>query len=317
MRKLGLTQTRRAPGQKRSLEENLLTNTNELSATTRLFSAGVIRELATRGQSALFARLLELSPVRQQCESNATVGDAYESAFSVLKKVGLRHEYIYRAALTEKILLGVHSLKTASMLTEFRAGKSKADLIILNGTATVYEIKSERDSLSRLIEQIANYQKVFAKIYVISAEVHVDSVLSMVPECVGIVSLSPRGRISTKRVAVYQPELVCPTAICDSLRISEACEVLRDLGIAVPNVPNIRLHAEIRNIFSGLDPAAAHVSMVRVLKQSRNLASLGELVDQLPRSLHAAALTMRIKRGDHKRLIDAMATPLPQAMSWT
>ncbi|MEI9986083.1 MAG: sce7726 family protein [Aliidongia sp.] len=53
-------------------------------------------------------------------------------------------------SVTQKILMGKHSLRTASMLNEFRAGSCKADLVILNGTATVYEIKSERDSLTRL-----------------------------------------------------------------------------------------------------------------------------------------------------------------------
>lgn len=76
--------------------------------------------------------------------SGATVGDVFDQAFEILKVAGQRDEYIYRAAISQKILMGTHSLRTASMLNEFRAGSSKADLVILNGTATVYEIKSER-----------------------------------------------------------------------------------------------------------------------------------------------------------------------------
>ena len=128
---------------------------SQLSATTRLFSPGVFREMAKKGRSPLFTRLLGLSKVRDLCAADATVGHAFESAFGVLKTIGLRDEYVYRAALTNKVLMGTHSLNTACMLTEFRVGACKADLVILNGTATVYEIKSERDSLSRLANRSA------------------------------------------------------------------------------------------------------------------------------------------------------------------
>lgn len=88
----------------------------------------------------MLSRLLELSEMPHRCGDNATVGDALDSAFDVLKTAGLRDEYVYRAAITHKILLGTHSLNTACMLNEFRVGVCKADVAILNGTATVYEI---------------------------------------------------------------------------------------------------------------------------------------------------------------------------------
>jgi hypothetical protein len=63
----------------------------------------------------------------------------------VLKRSGLRDKYVYKAALTQRVLMGKHSLRTACMLSEFRVGDRKADITILNGTTTVYEIKSDRD----------------------------------------------------------------------------------------------------------------------------------------------------------------------------
>jgi len=83
----------------------------------------------------------------------------FERAFSLLEREGYRHEYVYKAALTQKIFLGRHSLQTASMLSEFRVGQCKADLVILNGTSTVYEVKSERDSLDRLERQVAAWTR--------------------------------------------------------------------------------------------------------------------------------------------------------------
>jgi hypothetical protein len=56
--------------------------------------------------------------------------------------------------------------------------------------------------------------------------------------------------------------------------------------------------------------------MVRTLKHTRNLAPVSDLVDQLPASLHAAALSVPVRRADHGRLIEAVATPLNAAMAW-
>lgn len=94
------------------------------------------------------------------------------------QREGYRHEYIYKAAPTHKILLGKHSLHSASVINEFRVGECKADVAILNGTATVYEVKSERDSLAWLERQIRANATVFAKVYVIASESHIQAVLT-------------------------------------------------------------------------------------------------------------------------------------------
>jgi hypothetical protein len=289
---------------------------SQLSAMSRLFSSSVFREMATKGRSPLFSRLMRLTEVNEKCGVEPTVGDAFDAAFSILKAMGRRDEYIYRAALTRRVLMGKHSLKTACMLTEFRAGACKADLVILNGTATVYEIKSERDSLVRLSNQVENYQKVFAKTYVIASEDHVDSVLKIVPRDIGVLKLSMRYQISTVREADDRPDRICPTTVCESLRHAEACEILASLGIEIPDVPNTQRHEAMRACFERLNPIDVHMAMVATLKRSRNLAPLTDFVGRLPQSLHAAALSIDVRRADQDRIIDAVSAPLSVAMTW-
>jgi hypothetical protein len=289
----------------------------QLSALTRLFSAAVFREMAKTGRSGLFRRLLEQTNLIEHVGYRATVGDTFDSAFEILKVAGHRDEYIYRAAISHKVLMGTHSLHTASMLNEFRAGSCKADLVILNGTATVYEIKSERDSLARLANQVENYKRVFAKVNVIASASHIDGVLATVPDDVGVICLSKRYRITTVRDAVDCPARICPMTVFESLRIAESVAILRAMGVTVPQVPNTQRHAVMRDLFAALDPIALHVEMVRTLKRTRDLAPLGELVDRLPKSLQAAALSVSVRRSDHPRLVDATATPLRAAMAWS
>jgi len=290
--------------------------TDQLAAISRLFSSSVVHEMARKGKSPLFARLVTQSQVLRSMSLSERVYTVFEAAFSLLKREGYRHEYIYKAALTHKILLGKHSLQTASMIHEFRVGDCKADVAILNGTATVYEVKSERDSLTRLERQIAAYATVFAKVYVIAAESHLRAVANTVPDSVGILCLNSRHQISTLRDAVDQPERTSPGAIFDSIRTEEARMILSSFGVSVPRVPNTELHAVLREAFVKLDPIQAHEGMVRVLKRTRNLLPLSALVDQLPPSLQTAALSVPLRKVDHQRLVAAVNTPLMDAMGW-
>lgn len=214
------------------------------------------------------------------------------------------------------MLLGTHSLKTASIISEFRVGDCKADIVILNGTATAYEIKSERDSLSRLRKQIAAYMKVFAAVNVIVGENHLKAVLDSVSEDIGVLKLSDRYQISTVREAQNVPSRTDPRAIFDSISLREAELVLMDLGVAVPDVPNTRRYRELSNCFAELDPTSVHASMVRTLRRTRDLASLDALIKELPSSLHSAVLSLRMRRQDHARLVKSMEIPISKAARW-
>lgn len=268
------------------------------------------------GRSPAFARLFSAAGIDKAVGADSTVADAFEVAFSKLKRAGSRDDYVYRSALTQKILLGRHSLRTASLLSEFRAGKSKADLVILNGTAAAYEIKSERDSLSRLANQIQNYKKVFSVVNIIANDRHIKHILTSVPEDVGVLHLNRRYQITVEREAVDSPECVCPVAIFESLRLREAQEVLKRLGIDIPDVPNTMLHREMKAVFSKQDPATVHREMVATLKKTRNLATLAESVESLPSSLHAAVLSMRLKAAERQKLAQAVSVRLPEALHW-
>lgn len=291
--------------------------TTNFSAASRIFSSSVYRQLAEKGRSPLFSSLLRDTGLLSKDVALNTVSEAFDSVFAMLRKAGQRDEYVYRAALTHNILLGRHSLNTASLLTEFRAGSCKADLVILNGTATVYEVKSERDSLTRLDNQLLNYRKVFAKVYVVVAEKFLQQVIDKTTADIGIMSLARWDRIKTVREAEDQVNSVCPATIFDSLRISEAKEILLKLGIEVPEVPNTKLHAAMRKLFENQDPATVHHEMVITLKRTRNLALLGGMLDQLPASLRPVALSTQIRSSDHERIIKALQTPINQAIGWT
>lgn len=298
-----------------SVTINALKN-QQLSAVSKLFSPSLFRELAKNGRSPLFARLANETSVLELTSSNDKVRNLFDAAFSLLKRKNYRHEYIYKAAIAHKILLGTHSLQTSVMLNEFRACNSKADSVILNGTSSVYEIKSERDTLKRLEQQIISYRKVFASVNVITGNKHLNSVCAAVPHDVGVLLLTDRYQISTIREAIDSPERTEPEAIFNAIRLLEAKKILKIHGIEIPTLPNTKMYNALRKLFLTLSPLDAHAGMVEVLKITRTLKPLNKLLSALPHSLQAAALSITLRKQDHIKLIDAMDTPINEALKW-
>ncbi len=298
-----------------SFSSKVLEN-SQLSAVSRLFSASLIRELARKGRSPLFARLANESSLLDITAPREPICNLFDFAFSLLKRKNYRHEYIYKAALAHKILLGKHSLQTAVMLNEFRVGENKADSVILNGTSTVYEIKSERDSLTRLSKQISSYQKVFAKVNIITGENHLDAVCESVPQNIGVLLLTDRFQISTIREAVDSTDRTIPEAIFDSIQLSEAKRILKTRGFEVPVLPNTQMYQALRKQFITLTPSEAHDGMVQVLRNTRSLLPLAEFIKKLPHSIQAAALSTPLRKQDRVRFLDVMDTPISEALKW-
>jgi hypothetical protein len=292
-------------------------NPSQVAAAARLFSSAVVQEMARTGRSPTFCRLAQESGLVHLFAKEGIVGNFFDDVFSVLKKKAYRYEYVYKAAITHKLLLGVHSVQSASMLSEFRIGACKADLVILNGTSTVYEVKSERDNLNRLENQISAYRKVFARVNVIAAEEHVCAVSGCVPSDVGILVLSDRNRISTVREAANRPDSIEPCKVFESLTKEESLLILDRLGKPHPQVPNTRFHAEMLKIFADLAPLSLHECMIGVLKETRSLRPLSYLIQELPKSLQTAVISTSLRQKDHSNLLAAVNTPTSEAFAWS
>lgn len=285
------------------------------AAVARLFSAAVFHELLKSGQSSTFARLVKESGLDVSHSTNS-VSQIFDHAFSLLKRKVYRNEYAYKTAVAQKVLLGAHSLRTASMIGEFRVGSNKADLVILNGTSTAYEIKSERDRLDRLGMQVVSYSEVFASVAVLCAEKHLRAVLAAVPDFVGVSVLTDRFQISSFRKSIDGPERTKSVSILDAVTRKEAIMILNGLGIEAPRVPNTQMYGALKSIFEAIPSERVHNQMVQTLKNTRNLSSLAETVDGLPASLRLFALTVPFGGRGRENLFCAMDTPVSEAMKW-
>ena len=126
----------------------------------------------------------------------------------------------------------------------------------------------------------------------------------------------PSPHFNRVRESPDRPERTSPAAIFDSIRTEEARMILLSRGVCVPDVPNTALNSVLRGLFIKLKARDAHEGMVRVLKKTRNLLRLSDLVAQLPPSLQTAALSVPLRKIDHTRLVAAVNTCLEDAIAW-
>lgn len=286
------------------------------AALAHLFSSGAVKELARRGYSPLVSRLLEESGHFHRLEDNCTLREIFDSAFSILRKRDNRNEYIYKNAIAQKVLLGTHSLSTSCMLTEFRTGSCKADVVILNGTSTVYEIKSERDNLYRLDRQLHEYLRVFDRVQVITGEKHLSELERNIPREVGIQVLTNRFQISEYRPCKSNLANISPGQILECLQRAEYLAILRNCGIALPEIPNTRIYAVAKALFDALTPEQAHDGMVEMLKKTRSPVILREFIQSVPDSLKAVAVSVPLTNRERTCFLKALDTDLETVLCW-
>jgi len=291
-------------------------NRIEAASLSKLFAATVMRDFAKHARSPQVAGIISNSRTISETAPEISVGSAFELAFSLLRRSQFRCDYVYRSALVQKLLLGRHTLSTATLLNEVRTGTAVADLTILNGTSTAYEIKSDRDSLKRLDHQVRNYRKVFATVNVIVNQSRVSETINRTPPDVGVLTLSDKFTIQTIRQPIDSPHRTDPIAILDILRANEAITILERLDRHIPAVPNTQIRSELHRAFSTLDPAAVHDQMVNVLKKSRSQAHLRDFVSSIPNSARAAALVSNPSPDSQERIKLALNTPLTEALAW-
>ncbi|MBW2164692.1 MAG: sce7726 family protein [Deltaproteobacteria bacterium] len=274
-----------------------------LPALGRLFTPIVMDSLEQKGYSPYLSEVCANSGLLEKLDSSTTLGQFFDWVYRLLFK-NYRNEYIYKNVLANKILIGKHSLNTSHMLTEFRAGKNKADVVILNGTTTVYEIKSQYDSFARLEKQIQSYFEIFDYINVITSPSHAKTLDTILPEKAGVLVLTDRNTITTIRKPKSNKENINPAILFDSLRKSEYMRIIKEYYGTTLDVPNTQIYRKCKKLYCEIPPDYAHELTVKILKGRNNSKILKDFIDKAPSSVSAYAISIS---GQEKKLQKIMA----------
>lgn len=205
-----------------------------------VFSMPAMREVMTGTFDGKAARSLQhlASSGALPIASDATFGDGV-AAFHAWMSRNYRNEHIYKNVIANKILLGRHSINTATMLAEFRVGGSVADCVVVNGEATAYEIKTELDTPTRLRKQLDEYMTVFARTVVVTDESLVDRYANLLSDRpTGLLALNRRGSLTEVVSPVDDESNLSVEAMFKSLRKPEYTHAVTRLSDVTPDVPN-------------------------------------------------------------------------------
>lgn len=109
---------------------------------------------------------------------------------------------------------------------EIKVGKSRADFLAINGNTKCFEIKSERDNLSRLDKQLDDYLKVFEYVYAVTDYRNVSEIEKLAPKNCGIWIFENNRKVEI-RPAKYS-NTICPTYQVSLLTKVERTNVFKE-----------------------------------------------------------------------------------------
>lgn len=272
---------------------------------SKIFSPTILKELCSTGNSKKLRKILDELNLLYQVDLKKNLESFFNDVYKILLK-NYRNEYIYRSIIIKKILLGIHSLNTAHLINECRVGNSKADCVILNGTSTVYEIKTQFDTFSRLHSQLDDYKKAFEYVYIV---VPIETLKKLegynLDENIGIMVLNKNSTISKTRLAKSNKNYFNKETIFDILRKNEYIEIISKY-YEIPSMPNTKIYTFCKRLFSELDIELIHVELVQILKK-RDISDLQKkVILNVPDSLKALSMQTKLTDKEKNNLLELL-----------
>lgn len=229
----------------------------------RFFTRNTFKEIIEDGFSSTYSEVVDKYVADSYKKTNS---ECIREIYSYLKN-NYRNEYYYKNTLLNKLLLGLHSVRTTTALTEVPIAKSKADFILINGKAVVYEIKTPLDNFDRLMGQIEDYYKVFTRVVVVTGEDEYSSLSKkLLGLPVGICVLTKRGTLSLRKEAIEFKDMLNKTEIFSVMRKNEYENVLSSIS-SLPNTTQCRYYRVCREMFESIDLDISYNLFIRELKK--------------------------------------------------
>lgn len=256
-----------------------------------------MRHLVEDGRSSAYSAALHQYV---DCSSDKQNRDCIHDIYQVLRRK-YRNEYFFKNTLLSKLLLGVHSLKTTSALEEVPVGKSKADFILINGKAVVYEIKTALDNFDRLEGQLKDYYKAFTRVVVVTSDSHFETARSLLLGTpVGIAVLTRDQHLSMRKKAEEDASSLDLLTIFKILRTYEFSSILEKLTGSVPDVSQFEYYRACRSAFLALPLESVYPLFIAALKKRPHV--LAQSYGDVPEELRYVVYFSDFKEKDYIRL---------------
>ena len=247
---------------------------NKLNILNKFFSRNTFRHCYEEGYDKIYGQVIKKYI---NYDSTKTNSELVSEIYNILK-TEYRNEYYYKNTLLNKLLLGIHSVNTTTALTEIPIAKSKADFVLINGKAVVYEIKTELDNLERLESQINDYFKAFDHVAVVTYNENVTAIQK--PE-------KYRDALDSK--IIYK-----------ILRKPEYEEIILNKYGFLPNVSAFEYYSECRKLFEKMPIEESYEWVLKLLKKRTKI--IKNEYKEIPYELKFLAYFMDLKSEDYEKI---------------
>lgn len=272
---------------------------NKMSNLNRIFTRHMLRQFMDGKTDNVYATVVKRYISNPNQKNNRQL---ISEIYCELKN-NYRNEYFYKNTLLNKLLLGVHSINTTTALTEVAIAKSKADFVLINGKAVVYEIKTELDNLERLSSQIDDYYKAFDHVAVVTFEknlVQLQKVLDNIDKPVGIYVLRKNGKLGTVQKPQKYVEDLNKEIIFKLLRKNEYEKIIGRYYGYLPEVSQFKYYTACKQLFLQIPLEESYLNVLKILKKRMQLEK--EEFVKVPYELKFLTYFMELKCDDYQKL---------------
>lgn len=233
-------------------------------------------------------------------ENDCSNGEIIGKIYKYMSR-NYRNEYFYQNTMLNKLLLGRHSLNTTTALTQIPIGKSKADFVMINGKAVVYEIKTELDSFERLDNQLNDYFKAFDHVCVVTCESNYEKLNKILEgRSVGICILSDRNTLRFVKEPIENNVNLSYEALFKVLHKKEFEEILLDFYGELPKATPVFFYDECLDWFSKISMDILYPLFLKQLKKRNQI--IKEYYQNVPYELKSLLYFYNAKENDYLKL---------------
>lgn len=257
---------------------------------TSFFSRKTVRQLSVAGWNQAYEdtvlRIVDNPESKTNCKC---INEVYRYLSS-----HYQDEYYYKNEMLNQL---VSSEDTA--IVELPVSGSIADFIIVNDSATVYEIKTALDNFDRLESQISDYSRAFAKVAVVIPAEKLDSLLQKIDnQKIGIV-IETDGQFSVYREPVADMSHLSHRAMFGILRKPEYSAIIKQRFGVLPEVSDFEYYETCYALFSQIPMQEAYQLFVNTLKKRK----LQQDILNIPYGFHGLTYFVKLNRREYARFL--------------
>lgn len=263
----------------------------------KLFTQYIFEDLVANHTNNTYCAVIQRYLKDDTAENN---GELISKIYKYMAQ-NYRNEYFYQNTLLNKLLLGRHSLNTTTALTQVSIGKSKADFVMINGKAMVYEIKTELDSFERLETQLSDYYKAFNHVCVVTCEENYSKISSLLSDTpVGICILSNKNTLQFKKEPQESNSFLTYEALFKVLRKREFESIILEYYSKLPETTPVFFYDECFEWFSRIPLEKAYLMVLRQLKKRNRIVK--EYFSNVPYELKSLMYFNNATQNDYIKL---------------